>query len=580
MLEQGQFWRNRELREHVAVVENKIAPTIVFTNSTYLNVFTKSWIQANIWIYKDRIVYVGDRMPIKTDDTDIIDCTGQYLVPGYIEPHAHPFQLYNPEELALHAGKFGTTTLINDNIRLLSLFDKKKAFSIIENFHKLAVSMFWWGRYDSQSMLRNNEEKFNTNDILSWVSNPSVVQGGELTSWPQLLAGDDRLLYWIQETKRLNKRVEGHFPGASVDTLTKLKLLGASADHESMTGEEVIRRLQLGYHVALRYSSIRPDLPNILEQLQTEKIAAYDQMMYTTDGSTPSYNERGLINVCIEIALEKGVPLEDAYRMATYNVAKYYQLDELLGSIAPGRLAHINILYEKDDPHPLSVLAKGKWIVRDGVEIEQDTHINWEKHGIKKAEFQWELNKDDLQFSIPIGLKMENDVIMKPYAVEIDITADYLPSGSDDAFLLLIDRYGKWRVNSVIHGFTKELGGLCSTYSTTDDIIIIGKRKSDMSLAWKRMKEIGGGIVLAHQGKIIYELALPLEGAMYDGSMAQLIEKEKECVKILNEAGYTFNDPIYTLLFLSSTHLPYIRITQQGIVDVMKYEVIVPANMR
>lgn len=580
MLEQGQFWRNRELREHVAVVENKIAPTIVFTNSTYLNIYTKSWIQANIWVYKDRIVYVGDRMPIKTDDTDIIDCTGQYLVPGYIEPHAHPFQLYNPEELALHAGKFGTTTLINDNIRLLSLFDKKKAFSIIENFHKLAVSMFWWGRYDSQSMLRNNEEKFNTNDILSWVSNPSVVQGGELTSWPQLLAGDDRLLYWIQETKRLNKRVEGHFPGASVDTLTKLKLLGASADHESMTGEEVIRRLQLGYHVALRYSSIRPDLPNILEQLQTEKIAAYDQMMYTTDGSTPSYNERGLINVCIEIALEKGVPLEDAYRMATYNVAKYYQLDELLGSIAPGRLAHINILYEKDDPHPLSVLAKGKWIVRDGVEIEQDTHINWEKHGIKKAEFQWELNKDDLQFSIPIGLKMENDVIMKPYAVEIDITADYLPSGSDDAFLLLIDRYGKWRVNSVIHGFTKELGGLCSTYSTTDDIIIIGKRKSDMSLAWKRMKEIGGGIVLAHQGKIIYELALPLEGAMYDGSMAQLIEKEKECVKILNEAGYTFNDPIYTLLFLSSTHLPYIRITQQGIVDVMKYEVIVPANMR
>ena len=580
MLEQGQFWRNRELREHVAVVENKIAPTIVFTNSTYLNVYTKSWIQANIWIYKDRIVYVGDRMPIKTDDTDIIDCTGQYLVPGYIEPHAHPFQLYNPEELALHAGKFGTTTLINDNIRLLSLFDKKKAFSIIENFHKLAVSMFWWGRYDSQSMLRDNEEKFNTNDILSWVSNPSVVQGGELTSWPQLLAGDDRLLYWIQETKRLNKRVEGHFPGASIDTLTKLKLLGASADHESMTGEEVISRLQLGYHVALRYSSIRPDLPNILEQLQTEKIAAYDQMMYTTDGSTPSYNERGLINVCIEIALEKGVPLEDAYRMATYNVAKYYQLDELLGSIAPGRLAHINILYEKDDPHPLSVLAKGKWIVRDGVEIEQDTHINWEKHGIKKAEFQWELNKDDLQFSIPIGLKMENDVIMKPYAVEIDITADYLPSGSDDAFLLLIDRYGKWRVNSVIHGFTKELGGLCSTYSTTDDIIIIGKRKSDMSLAWKRMKEIGGGIVLAHQGEIIYELALPLEGAMYDGSMAQLIEKEKECVKILNEAGYTFNDPIYTLLFLSSTHLPYIRITQQGIVDVMKYEVIVPANMR
>ena len=54
---------------------------------------------------------------------------------------------------------------------------------------------------------------------------------------------------------------------------------------------------------------------------------------------------------------------------------------------------------------------------------------------------------------------MENDVIMKPYAVDIDITADHLPRGTDEAFLLLLDRFGKWRVNSVIHGFTSQLGG-------------------------------------------------------------------------------------------------------------------------
>src|SRR5690625_6517064 len=120
----------------------------------------------------------------------------------------------------------------------------------------------------------DDEEKFNTDDILSWVNHPSVIQGGELSAWPQLLNGDDRLLYWIQETKRLRKRVEGHFPGASEDTLTKLKLLGASADHEAITGEEVIRRLQLGYHVSLRYSAISPDLANLLEGLFSKKINA------------------------------------------------------------------------------------------------------------------------------------------------------------------------------------------------------------------------------------------------------------------------------------------------------------------
>src|SRR5699024_745120 len=132
-----------------------------------------------------------------------------------------------------------------------------------------------------------------------------------------------RLLYWIQETKHLRKRVEGHFPGASTDTLTKLKLLGVSADHEAMNGEEVVRRLSLGYQVALRYSSIRPDLPKILDDILETDIDAFDQMMFTTDGSTPSFNEGGLINKCIQIALDKGVPLIDAYRMASFNIAKY-----------------------------------------------------------------------------------------------------------------------------------------------------------------------------------------------------------------------------------------------------------------
>lgn len=580
MLEQGQFWRNKLLRDHVAVIDGKLAPTIVFHNSTYLNMYTKRWEEANIWVYQDRIVYVGDLMPEKTDGTEMVDCLGQYLVPGYIEPHAHPFQLYNPEDLAMHAAKFGTTTLMNDNLRGVYLKDSQHALRLVEEFNNLPVSMFWWGRYDAQSMLTNEDDLFNTESILSWMAEPYVVQGGELTSWPQLLAGDDRLLFWIQETKKLGKRVEGHFPGASERTLTKLKLLGASGDHESMTGADALKRLQLGYFVALRYSPIRPDLPVILEELLAEGLTAFDNLAFTMDGATPSFNEKGLINVCIEIAIEAGVPLIEAYRMATYNIAKYYRLDEVIGSIAPGRLAHINVLYAKDDPNPLSVLAKGEWMVKDGVVQAQDNKIKWEDYGIGKKVFDFDINEDDLQFSIPIGLEMQNDVIIRPFAVEADITIQELEKGNDDAFLLFIDAEGKWRVNTVIRGFTKELGGLCSSYSATGDIIMIGKSKADMLLAWRRMKELGGGIVLAHEGEIIFELPLELDGNMFVGGMDRLMKLESECKRILIDYGFEFNDPIYTLLFLASTHLPYIRVTPVGIVDVMKQEVLVPANMR
>src|SRR5699024_735513 len=103
----------------------------------------------------------------------------------------------------------------------------------------------------------------------------------------------------------------------------------------------------------------------------------------------------------------------------------------------------------------------------------------------------------------------------------IDITAKKLPVDNFDAFLLMIDREGKWRVNTVIHGFTKSLGGLASSYSLTGDIILIGKNQPDMVLAWERLKELGGGIVLAHDGEIIYELPLKLKGMMFDGGMEE-----------------------------------------------------------
>src|SRR5690625_2887801 len=140
-----------------------------------------------------------------------------------------------------------------------------------------------------------------------------------------------------------------------------------------------------------------------------------------------------------------------------------------------------------------------------------------------------------------------------------------LPNTSEDSFLLLLDRYGKWRVNSIINGFTTSLGGLASSYSTTGDIAFIGKNKSDILLAGKRLKEIGGGIVLVNQGEIIYELKLELNGTMFIGGMQALIQKERELNTILADYGYKYENPVFNLLFLSATQLPYFRMIQQAI---------------
>ena len=124
---------------------------------------------------------------------------------------------------------------------------------------------------------------------MSWIQHPSVLQGGELTDWPKLVNGDNQMLTWLQETKRVNKKVEGHFPGASERTLAKLMVMGADCDHEAMTGQEALTRLMQGYTVSLRHSSIRPDLDILLKELIQLGVQKFDRFFFTTDGSHPSF---------------------------------------------------------------------------------------------------------------------------------------------------------------------------------------------------------------------------------------------------------------------------------------------------
>ena len=98
--------------------------------------------------------------------------------------------------------------------------------------------------------------------------------------------------------------------------------------------------------------------------------------------------------------------------------------------------------------------------------------------------------------------------------------------------------------------------------------------------AFNRMKEQGGGIVVMENAEIVCELPLQLSGIMSDASVEELMIQEKRLFEELAARGYSFSDPMYSLLFFSSTHLPYIRVTQQGIYDVMNKTVLFPSIMR
>ncbi|MED4626965.1 MULTISPECIES: adenine deaminase [Bacillus] len=573
-------WKNKDIRSQADVVDSKLLPTLLLRDALVLNPFLKQWLKKNVWIYGDRIVYVGHELPDAAEHIHTINCEGKYIVPGYIEPHTHPFQIYNPQTLAEYVSQFGTTTFVNDNLFFLLHSGKKKALTILEELKKQPVQYFWWSRYDLQTEVLNEDQLLSFDVRKQWIEHPDVIQGGELTGWPRLMDGDDLMLHCMQATKKLRKRIEGHFPGASEKTLTKMKLFGADSDHEAMDGGEVMRRLELGYYVSLRHSSIRPDLRTILQDLHQKGFRHYDHFFYTTDGATPHFYKGGMTNELIKIALEEGVPAIDAYNMASFNIAKYYQMDDYLGVVGPGRLASLNILDDPMNPDPVTVISKGILLREDGRNMNAFTETDWKKGGLVPLELSYDMTMDDLQFSMPMGVTMRNAVIMEPYMIAIDNSVDQLSFDHDECYLTLLDKHGKWRVNTMLKGFADRVQGFVSSYTTTGDIIAAGKNKEDILLAFSRMKEIGGGIVLAENGKILHEIPLALNGSASAEKYEEVLEKEQKLRTLLEERGYRFCDPIYTLLFLQSTHLPYIRITPRGIFDVMKKTVLFPSIMR
>ncbi len=572
------MWTQQEIHEQLQMINGNESPDLIITNATYLHSIYKKWCTGNIWIHNERIVYAGKEMPAMMDRTEVKDATGKKIVPGYIEGHVHPFQLYNPKTFAEFAGARGTTTFISDNLTFFMGHDNETIFTLLDQLKKQPFHYYWWARMDSQTVLKDEREQFNPEAIMPWLMREDVLLAGELTGWPRLLGGDPNLFATVQAAKEAGKKIEGHLPGASEKTLTRMKLLGIDGDHEAMTLEEVESRLLHGYAVTLRHSSIRPDLPHLLQEIVDAELDVFDHLMMTTDGSTPSFHVDGVMDKCIQAALDAGVPAIDAYLMASYNVARYYDMTDVHGVIATGRYATLNFLEDEHNPVPTDVLSKGIWLKKDGQSNDAFEPVDWSV--LRTFAPTFDLYEEDFIFDHAFGIEMINDVITKPYEITVNTSVETLSHEHDESFIMLLNREGEWRVNTLLKGFSSHVEGFATSYSNTGDIILIGKDKKAMHQAFEEIKRIGGGMVLIENGAPLVTLPLPISGGLSEEPVEVLMEQEQTLKKALKERGYHHTDAVYTFLFLQSTHLPYVRVTPLGIFDVMKNKVLVPVTER
>jgi adenine deaminase len=107
----------------------------------------------------------------------------------------------------------------------------------------------------------------------------------------------------------------------------------------------------------------------------------------------------------------------------------------------------------------------------------------------------------------------------------------------------------------------------CSSAWDTSDIIVVGADDADMAGAVNRIRALQGGAVVYENGEILAELPLPIFGVMSDLPIETIADRLQEIKIAVSDLGVAFPDPLLTLITLTGAAIPYLRICEEGLVN-------------
>jgi adenine deaminase len=557
------------------VARGEAPADLYLRGGTVLNVYTGELYPANVAVSGERIAYVGAREDMVGQRTRVLDVGGQLLVPGYIDPHVHPAHLLTPSALARRLLALGTTTVFADTLQLWELGGLAGFRAAADALAASPLKFYWMIRPHAQSRSADETRRFRLSDLARALEHPWAVALGEVTRWPDAWRGQRDMLARLGLAQRRGRRVEGHTAGASAEKLGALAAAGFTSDHEPITAQEVLARARQGIAVMLRESSLRPDLAGLLDALK-EAPGLASRVMLTCDGSMPAFiRDHGFVDHLLRVALDRGVPPVEAYRMATLNPATYYGLDADLGGLAPGRWADVCVLRDLTEPRPRTVIARGRVAAEEGQVRVRVAEVPWRRVVASpraRLAMRWRARAED--FVLPPRDRYPVARLVSAVITRLEVR----PLADGDLFAALVDREGRWVAPGVVAGFADRLDGLASTITTEFNILVLGRRPAAMATAVNRLLDLHGGIVIVDGERVAHELPLPLGGVMMRGSLEEAAAGEDALRAALVARGYPHHEPLFTLFFLPADFLPAVRLTPRGVWDVKQSRVLLPSR--
>jgi adenine deaminase len=551
----------------MAVARGDEPAELVLAGGHVLSVFTKEWLDVDVAIEEGHVVGLG-----RYEGRERIDVAGAYLVPGFIDAHMHiESSKLMVDEFARAVLAHGTTAVVADPHEIANVLGTDGIHWLLDCCSDLPLDVFVMASSCvPASRFESPRRPFTPGDIESLLRRHRTIGVAEMMNFPGVIAGSPSELAKLQTG--LTDHVDGHAPGVRGPALNAYIAAGIASDHEATTFEEAMEKRRLGMWVMLREASIARNLRDLLPLV---KRFGTDRCMFCTDDREPDFIvEQGHINQMVRVAVEEGLSAEDAVVMATINPATYHRLWRL-GAIAPGYQADIVVLDDLRSFTPRQVLKRGMTPRFVKLEVPE-----WVRQTVSLAPV------DATSFRVAAGPKkirvmrvIPGQLLTGVDAVEpkVDVGCIVADPARDLVKIAVVERHhASGRVGV---GFATNVGLKRGAFASTvahdaHNIVLLGIDDRDMAVCATRLAEIGGGIVIVDEGRVVDELSLPVAGLMSDRPLAEVHERLRSMEAHLSSMGVTMASPFMCLSFLALSVIPELKITDRGLVDVGRFELV------
>ncbi|MBA3518371.1 MAG: adenine deaminase [Rhizobiales bacterium] len=582
-----------EIRDYIRAGRAELKATLILRGGTLVNVASEEIYPADVAVFRDRIVAVGDVAEYQGEKTEIVDATDFHLCPGMIDGHLHvECSKMSITSFAKAVVPLGTTSIVSGLDQILVVAGLEGAREFLDEAKGTPLRVFWGAPCKTPYTLPVSHvgHYFGPDDHRATHSWPECVGIWE-TVREFIQEMDDDVLAAIEIAERSRLPVLGCSPMCRGRPLNSYLQAGIRADHESYDAAEMLEKLRNGMHVVIRESSISHFLAENLRIVTEMGITATRRISFCTDDVVATdILKRGHLDNMVRMAVAQGVQPLAAIQMATINGAEAVRIDHKVGSITPGRAADILLVRVLEDFRVERVIAKGKLAAENGRIVgpldppARSRRLTRTFHGetVRPDDLVVPGLSDGAQAQVlAIAITPERIFVRKRRNVSLPIEAGRILAdvAQDVQYVTVVERYGRTRNRPVafVSGFGLRSGALATSAAPDDNnIVCVGTNAEEMTVAINHIIANEGGQAVVDHGRVTAFLPLPIGGIVSDIEPEDMAAREQALDDAARALGCTLPWPFMYMFVLQITAIPDYAITDLGAIDCVNLKVVDP----